>query len=194
MRPILLSLLLIATSFSGCLDDPQQVDDTIDSPPLPFMINESFPDFTAPDETNTMWNKSMMGDAPWVAYFSAEWCTHCEPTLNATDQAIPINRLLIFNKQDGENNGDMLEWKNTSESGLNRSIDRPFIHAPELATSIGVGGIPFMLYINAEGTIISHHIGLWINGTEMIAWFESGGIDFADSISEPNMSDGMEMK
>jgi hypothetical protein len=194
MRAILLSLLLLATAFSGCLEtDSQKIDDggvEVPEEPLPYMIGQAFPNFTAPDENNATWNVSMMGDTPWVAYFSAEWCTHCKPTLNASDLAIPESRMLILNKQSGERYSDMSSWKNESESGLNRSIDRPFLHAPELAAEIGVAGIPFMLYIDGEGMIISHHLGGWADADERTAWYESGGIEFADESSGSVMTGG----
>jgi hypothetical protein len=185
MRSILICLLLLASAFAGCLEtESQRIDDGgIETEPLPYGLGSYFPNFAAPDENNTTWNRSMMDEEPWVAYFSAEWCTHCEPTLNASDQTIPAGRMLILNKYPGEGHDDMSAWKNQSEEGLNRSIDRPFIHAPDLATEIGVGGIPFMLFIDADGRTISYHIGLWTNTTEMAAWYESGGIEFADESS-----------
>lgn len=53
----------------------------------------------------------------------------------------------------------MSEWKETAEQRLNRSIDRPFIHAPELATEMNVSGIPTVLFIDSHGMIIDFTLG-----------------------------------
>ena len=64
-------------------------------------------------------------DEVWVAYFSTPWCTHCETTLNAYDEAIPENRLFIFNKDSDPKYSNMSSWKeNTSE----RLIDHLYKH------------------------------------------------------------------
>jgi len=95
----------------------------------------------------------------WVAYFSAPWCTHCETTLDAYDRAMFPEIMLIFNIDSNEEFSNMSEWKETAEQRLNRSIDRPFIHAPELATEMNVSGIPTVLFIDSHGMIIDFTLG-----------------------------------
>lgn len=196
MRAILMSLLMMMSALAGCLDEGQKIDDGGLMVPE-YMVGQPFPEFSAPDENGTLWNLSMLGNTSWVAYISAEWCTHCKPTLNASDLAFPAGRLLVINKHPGERHDDMSAWKNESEAGINRTLDRPFLHAPELAETIGVMGIPLLLFIDAEGTIVSHHLGLWDDVTEMTEWWESDGITHADGNSGSVMmggpDDGMDM-
>ena len=66
---------------------------------------------------------------PFVAYFSATWCTHCKPALAALDDtvpSVPSGQVLIFNKDPNEE--DMKEWKNNMESEFRENAVPP-IHS-----------------------------------------------------------------
>jgi len=130
-----------------------------------------FPEFTLDDGlSNTTFSKEANLGEAWVAYFSASWCGHCYPTLDAIDLVIPNGSLLVFNK-DGTNEqySDMVEWHEKMEDEVGRDLYRPFIHGPELASEVGVGGIPYVVFVDANGNIVTDHLGLWTNMEEMSA-------------------------
>ena len=102
--------------------------------------------------TNATVSKSMMDGEPWVAYISASWCRHCHPTLDAVDQVIPEDRLLVFNKDPREEYSDMVDWNDDMEASFERDLNRPFIHGPNMSEELGVVGIPHIFYIDATAT------------------------------------------
>lgn len=112
-------------------------------------------------------------DEVWVAYFSTPWCTHCETTLNAYDTAIPENRMLIFNKDSDPKYSNMSEWKETSSERIGREISRPFIQAPNLATELGVTGIPMAFFIDIHGVVIDYSLGQRTNISEIKQSYET---------------------
>ena len=128
--------------------------------PEPIGDMPSFPDFNFVDENNTTHNSSMYAGIPFVAYFSASWCTHCKPTLEALDDTVPVGHLLVFNKESREEYSNMTEWKESMESELNRTLNHPFMHAPDFALSLNVQSIPSMFFVNADGEITHHQEGL----------------------------------
>ena len=131
-------------------------------------VTNPFPEFALEDGlTSTSVSKSSMDGEPWVAYVSATWCGHCHPTLDAIDQVIPEDKLLVFNKDPREEYSDMVAWNEDMESSFNRELDRPFIHGPSLTEELGVVGIPHVFYIDAEGNIEFDRKGLWTNMDEM---------------------------
>ena len=131
-------------------------------------VTNPFPEFALEDGlTSTSVSKSAMDGEPWVAYVSATWCGHCHPTLDAIDQVIPEDRLLVFNKDPREEYSDMVAWNEDMESALERDLNRPFIHAPSLTEELGVVGIPHVFYIDADGNIEFDRKGLWTNMDEM---------------------------
>ena len=77
---------------------------------------DPFPSFSLVDDSNNTHESSMYVGEPFVAYFSATWCTHCKPALAALDDTVPSGQVLIFNKDPNEE--DMKEWKNNMESEL----------------------------------------------------------------------------
>ena len=105
---------------------------------------------------------------PFVAYFSATWCTHCKPALAALDDTVPSGQVLIFNKDPNEE--DMKEWKNNMESELERALYHPFIHGPELAQSLEVTGIPTMFFIDSDGNIKHTMVGIKNQSTVELYW------------------------
>ena len=106
-------------------------------------------------------------DEVWVAYFSTPWCTHCETTLNAYDQAIPEDRLFIFNKDSDPRYNNMSSWKENASERIGREINRPFIQAPSLASELGVTGIPMAFFIDIHGVVIDYSLGAKSNVSEI---------------------------
>lgn len=109
----------------------------------------------------------------WVAYFSTPWCTLCTPTLDAYDQAIPEDRLFVFNKDADPQYTNMSSWKIDASDSLDRDVNRPFIHAPDLATELGVTGIPMTFFIDSHGVVIDYTLGKMSNASEVQERYES---------------------
>ena len=146
-KSIFLTLVLNSTSLSGCLSS--DVDEL-----------EEFPEFSLVDEQGNSQNNSIYNGEPFVAYFSASWCSHCKPVLGALDDTIPVGQLIIFNKEPREEYSDMNEWKDRMEEELERELSHPFIHAPPLSASLNVTGIPTMFFVNSDGLIESSMSGI----------------------------------
>ena len=148
-RGLLIVLMVGMLPLSGCLTwaspDTSEPVDIIEEVPLPV-----FPEFNLKDHQNQSWSSNEM-PYPYVAYFSATWCTHCKPTLGALDAVIPNGSLLVFNKDGREGNDDMVKWHTDMQNELNRSISHPFIHAPEIANDLDVLGIPVVVFVTSNG-------------------------------------------
>ena len=197
--PFLMVLLFLGASLSGCIDEaekeiPESQNDELpiscDGPDYPeYLVGCTMNNFSLLGDDNNTYNLTTYdADGRWIAYFSAVWCTHCEPTLEALDDSIPAGRMMIFNKDASAEYNDMSEWRNRSEEGLNRTISHPFIDAPDLAVSMNVTSIPFVSLIE-NGEIIAVRYGLWSNATEIGQWFESdhpnsGSSTLLDGIEE----------
>ena len=133
----------------------------------------TLPGFDLIDQNGTHWNESSANESGrWVAYFSASWCTHCKPTIEALDESIMPDHLLVFNKHESNESSNMTKWHLTMEEELNRSIQRPFLHAPSLAANLSVTSIPHVLLIE-NNTVLSARIGLWNSAHEMSMWFNA---------------------
>ena len=139
-KSIFLTLVLISTSLCGCLSS--DVDEL-----------EEFPEFSLVDEQGNSQNNSIYNGEPFVAYFSASWCSHCKPVLQALDDIVPVGQLIVFNKEPREEYSDMNEWKDRMESELERTLSHPFIHAPPLSETLDVVSIPTMFFVNSDGMI-----------------------------------------
>ena len=137
---ITMAIILLATTLPGCLSS--------DGNEL-----EEFPSFSLSDEQGNVHENSNYSGLPYVAYFSASWCSHCKPVLQALDDTIPNGQLIVFNKESSEEYSDMNEWKDRMESELERNLSHPFIHAPPLSQSVNVTGIPTMFFVNSDGMI-----------------------------------------
>ena len=137
---MLLVIILISANLSGCLSSGE---DEL----------EEFPSFSLSDERGNVHNNSKYDNITYVAYFSASWCSHCKPVLQALDDIVPVGQLIVFNKEPREEYSDMNEWKDRMESELERTLSHPFIHAPPLSETLDVVGIPTMFFVNSDGMI-----------------------------------------
>lgn len=180
-RAILLTSLLLLAGLAGCTSsdvvtpaEEEEVAEEVscDGPNYPkYMLGCEFPDFELEDQNGTIWTvNSTNSSGRWIAYFSASWCTHCKPTMDALNQASMESHLLIFNKEDDEEYSNMTKWKEDMENEINNSIEHPFIHAPHLGEWSQVTVIPHILLIQ-NGTVVSARLGLWSNATAIADWF-----------------------
>lgn len=178
MIPFALAILCSFSSLAGCIEPememmPEEIELCSEGNNPEWHVGCQFPSFEFEDQNGTQWNESSAnGTGRWVAYFSASWCTHCKPTVDALDQSIMPNHLLIFNKQAGNDSSNMTEWHQMIEGELNRSVDRPFLHSPLLSQNLSVASIPHVLLIE-NNTILSARIGLWDSAHEMSMWFNA---------------------
>lgn len=176
--PLLLTLLVFGASIAGCISDPEsvsvseEVETSCEGPDYPvYRVGCMMENFSLLGDDNNTYNRTSMDeDGRWIAYFSAVWCTHCEPTMQALDDSIPTGRMLVFNKDPRAEYNNITEWKTRSEENLNRTLVHPFINAPDLATSMNVTSIPFVSLIE-NGEVIAVRHGLWSNATEIGQWF-----------------------
>lgn len=156
MRASVTVLLVAMVLLAGCVEEEAVVEPV------------AFADFDLVDglTNGSVSKEAQLGEA-WVAYFSASWCGHCHPTLDVLDEVIPNGSLLIFNKDPREQHSDMVAWNDDMEEALERDLSRPFIHAPDLSTEMNVSGIPYVVFVDAEGHVTGDRLGLWTNAEEM---------------------------
>ena len=140
-------LIILSNSLAGCLSSDENEF-------------ERFPSFNLVDEQGNNQNKSMYENEPFVAYFSASWCSHCKPVLGSLDDIIPEGQLVVFNIESREQYSDMSEWKDRMESELERDLFHPFIHASPLAQSLEISKIPTVFFVNSDGEIVHSSSGL----------------------------------
>lgn len=175
---VFIGLLFSVSTLTGCIGlEAEAVGDEIaicteDNIPE-WYVGCAFPSFDLIDQNGTHWNGSTVNESGrWVAYFSASWCTHCKPTIDALDESIIQDHLLVFNKYESNDGSNMSTWHLMIEEELNRSINRPFLHAPSLSANVSVTSIPHVLLIE-NNTILSARIGLWDSAHEMSMWFNA---------------------
>ncbi|DAC31146.1 MAG TPA: thioredoxin family protein [Candidatus Poseidoniaceae archaeon] len=175
---VFLVLLFSVSTLAGCIEpEMEAVEDEIaictEGNMPEWSVGCAFPSFDLMDQNGTHWNESAVNESGrWVAYFSASWCTHCKPTINALDESIMQDHLLVINKHESNDSSNMTKWHLTMEEELNRSINRPFLHAPSLAANLSVTSIPHVLLIE-NNTILSARVGLWDSAHEMSMWFNA---------------------
>ena len=187
-------LLFSVSTLAGCIGpETEAVDDEIaicTEGNIPeWYVGCTFPSFNLIDQNGTHWNESAVNESGrWVAYFSASWCTHCKPTIDALDESIMQDHLLVINKHESNDSSNMTKWHLMIEEELNRSINRPFLHAPSLSANLSVTSIPHVLLIE-NNTILSARIGLWDSAHEMSMWFNatSPQSGYTQSMSMDNM-------
>jgi len=191
---VFLVVLFSVSTLAGCIGpEVEAVDDEIaicTEGNIPeWYVGCTFPSFDLIDQNGTHWNESAVNESGrWVAYFSASWCTHCKPTIDALDESIMQDHLLVINKHESNDSSNMTKWHLMIEEELNRSINRPFLHAPSLSANLSVTSIPHVLLIE-NNTILSARIGLWDSAHEMSMWFNatSPQSGYTQSMSMDNM-------
>lgn len=158
---VCLSLMIIT---AGCTNpSAENVEES--EQPLSFSA-EYFPEWSGVDHLNQTWTSGEFNNqTAFVAYFSAPWCTHCEPTIDAYDQVISSHHMMVFSRESREEYADMLSWHNRTEENLNRTIDRPFILYPSLAETMDVQSIPHAIFVNEQGYVYNVQIGKRTNLT-----------------------------
>jgi len=178
-RSLLLMMLLMLAPLAGCLSSTTAFEEEAEAPEMEatscngplypeWNLSCAFPSFNLTDDAGEVHNlTSANGSGRWVAYLSAYWCTHCKPTLDALDVALPEGHLVIFNKDDSDDN--MTSWKAHMEDELNRTLERPFIHAPWIASAMQVQGIPHVVLVD-NATVLAVRIGLWDNPEAIQTW------------------------
>ena len=150
---------MVILLLSGCFAPEAEVDQTLEEEPIAIIEAQQIPDWASTSHNGQNFNTSNLAYAPYIVYFSAPWCLHCEATLDAYDQAIPEGRMMIFSQDDDVQYANMSQWHENTESNLNRSIDRPFMLSPEFAKQMGVTSIPHVAFINEEGYVFQSEVG-----------------------------------
>ena len=161
--------LVLCLLLSGCISSEpvlEQTESAMDEPSI--AEAQSVPEWTATSHNGTQFNRTVMSGGAYIAYFSSPWCSHCETTLNAYDHVIPQGQMMVFSQDDDPEFSNMSAWHETTESNLNRSIERPFMLMPEFASEMGVKSIPHVAFVNEQGYIFQTEIGKRTNQT-MIA-------------------------
>jgi len=158
--------LVLCLFLSGCISSAPVVEDgenTADEPPA--VEAEAVPEWAATSHNGTQLSRTSMSQGPYIAYFSAPWCSHCEATLDTYDHVIPEGKMMVFSQDDDPDFSNMSTWHETTETNLNRSINRPFMLMPEFSNEMGVKSIPHVAFINEQGYVFQTEVGKRTNQT-----------------------------
>ena len=156
-------LLCFSLVLAGCVTEetsPEVQEEQAEAP-----IAVVFPQWDGVDHTNTSRSMNQFDNTSYLAYFSAPWCAHCESTLDAYDQVVPEDKLVVFSRESREEYANMSEWHNTTEQNLNRTFNRPFILHPDLAMEVEAKSIPHAVFVNHQGYVYHVEIGKETNQT-----------------------------
>jgi thiol-disulfide isomerase/thioredoxin len=156
-------LLCLSLVLAGCVTEetsPKVQEEQAEAP-----IAVVFPQWDGVDHTNTSRSVNQFDNTSYLAYFSAPWCAHCESTLDAYDQVVPEDKLVVFSRESREEYANMSEWHNTTEQNLNRTFNRPFILHPDLAMEVEAKSIPHAVFVNHQGYVYHVEIGKETNQT-----------------------------
>ena len=156
-------LLCLSLILAGCVTEetsPEVQEEQAEAP-----IAVVFPQWDGVDHTNTSRTMNQFDNTSYLAYFSAPWCAHCESTLDAYDQVVPEDKLVVFSRESREEYANMSEWHNTTEQNLNRTFNRPFILHPDLAMEVEAKSIPHAVFVNHQGYVYHVEIGKETNQT-----------------------------
>ena len=156
-------LLCLSLILAGCVTEEtsQEVQEEQAEAPIAVV----FPQWDGVDHTNTSRSMNQFDNTSYLAYFSAPWCAHCESTLDAYDQVVPEDKLVVFSRESREEYANMSEWHNTTEQNLNRTFNRPFILHPGLAMEVEAKSIPHAVFVNHQGYVYHVEIGKETNQT-----------------------------
>ena len=156
-------LLCLSLILAGCVTEetsPEVQEEQAEAP-----IAVVFPQWDGVDHTNTSRTMNQFDNTSYLAYFSAPWCAHCESTLDAYDQVVPEDKLVVFSRESREEYANMSEWHNTTEQNLNLTFNRPFILHPDLAMEVEAKSIPHAVFVNHQGYVYHVEIGKETNQT-----------------------------
>ena len=156
-------LLCFSLVLAGCVTEetaPEVQEEQATGP-----VAVVFPQWDGVDHTNTSRSMNQFDNTSYLAYFSAPWCAHCESTLDAYDQVVPEDKLVVFSRESREEYANMSEWHNTTEQNLNRTFNRPFILHPDLAMEVEAKSIPHAVFVNHQGYVYHVEIGKETNQT-----------------------------
>ena len=156
-------LLCLSLVLAGCVTEetaPEVQEEQAKGP-----VAVVFPEWDGVDHTNTSRSMNQFDNTSYLAYFSAPWCAHCESTLDAYDQVVPEDKLMVFSRESREEYANMSEWHNTTEQNLNRTFNRPFILHPDLAMEVEAKSIPHAVFVNHQGYVYHVEIGKETNQT-----------------------------
>ena len=156
-------LLCLSLILAGCVTEetsPEVQEEQAEAP-----IAVVFPQWDGVDHTNASRSMNQFDNTSYLAYFSAPWCAHCESTLDAYDQVVPEDKLVVFSRESREEYANMSEWHNTTEQNLNRTFNRPFILHPDLAMEVEAKSIPHAVFVNHQGYVYHVEIGKETNQT-----------------------------
>ena len=156
-------LLCLSLVLAGCVTEetsPKVQEEQANGP-----VAVVFPEWDGVDHTNTSRSVNQFDNTSYLAYFSAPWCAHCESTLDAYDQVVPEDKLVVFSRESREEYANMSEWHNTTEQNLNRTFNRPFILHPDLAMEVEAKSIPHAVFVNHQGYVYHVEIGKETNQT-----------------------------
>ena len=156
-------LLCFSLVLAGCVTEetaPEVQEEQATGP-----VAVVFPQWDGVDHTNTSRSVNQFDNTSYLAYFSAPWCAHCESTLDAYDQVVPEDKLVVFSRESREEYANMSEWHNTTEQNLNRTFNRPFILHPDLAMEVEAKSIPHAVFVNHQGYVYHVEIGKETNQT-----------------------------
>jgi len=168
--------LFVLLLLSGCIQEPGEAivpEPEIIVEPEPEPDPVFFPEFNVTSHNGTNYSLDLMSQGPWIAYFSAPWCAHCETTLDAYDQAFPADRMIIFSRDPDVNYSNMSKWHADTEEGLNRSMNRPFTLGSEIASQMEIEGIPHVFLVAADGEVIAKRLGKNTDVQDNIDWWQN---------------------
>jgi len=158
--------LVLCLFLSGCISSDSAIEEPESAVDEPSVVEAQLvPEWTAISNNGTEFNRTIMSQGAYIAYFSAPWCSHCETTLDAYDSVIPEGRMMVFSQDDNPDFSNMSTWHETTESNLNRSINRPFMLMPEFSSELGVKSIPHVAFVNEQGYVFQTEVGKRTNQT-----------------------------
>lgn len=158
--------LVLCLFLSGCISSAPAVEEGENAADEPSVVEaQNVPEWAATSHNGTQFNRTSMSQGAYIAYFSAPWCSHCETTLNAYDYVIPEGKMMVFSQDDNPDFSNMSTWHETTETNLNRSINRPFMLMPEFSSEMGVKSIPHVAFVNEQGYVFQTEVGKRTNQT-----------------------------
>ena len=181
-------MLAMTVLLAGCVNEApeRQVEEaevvqTVQEP-------VTMPAWMGTDHTNTTHTYEQFANTSYMAYFSAPWCAHCEPTIDAYDSLLPAGNIVVFSMEAREEYSNMSQWHNDTETNLNRTVDRPFIREPSLAKALGVRSMPHAIFINAQGYVFHVQVGKITNQTAIQTMWDATERAFFDPTNGWNQS------